>query len=329
MGAFGDIGYGLFAIAIGIAVSVAVYKGLDLLVNLFSEKLQKKIRALGFLLPAALLLVVVLLVPLVQTLYLSFTNKTGKEFIGLQNYVDLFTSPEFLGILLNNFLWIAFVPAITVAIGLLVATLGNNVGPRREKIFKSLIFMPMSISFVSAATIWSFIYVYVPPGRPEIGLLNSIVVALGGEPQPWLIIDAARFNSFLLMIIMIWLQAGFAMVLLSAAIKSVPEETIEAARIDGANTVQVFFQVIVPQIRATIMSVFITVLILVMKIFDIVLAMTGGQFNTSVLGFEFYKQFFLNFNTGAASAIVTILTILVAPLMWIQIRSARKQEALR
>jgi alpha-glucoside transport system permease protein len=160
-------------------------------------------------------------------------------------------------------------------------------------------------------------------------MLNAIMEALHLTPQPWMLVDTARLNSFLLMIIVIWLQAGFSMVLLSAAIKAVPEETIEAARVDGANGLQVFARVIVPQIRGTILAVFITVLITVMKIFDIVLAMTGGNFNTSVLAFEFYKQYFLNANAGPASAIIVVLTILIAPLMWIQIRTARHQETLR
>ena len=250
----------------------------------------------------------------------------GDKFVGLKNYIDLFTSAEFLGILLNNFLWIVFVPAVTVGAGLMFASLTNQVGPSREKIFKSLVFMPMAISFISAATIWRFLYTYQPPGRPVIGLLNGIVEAFGGTSQPWLTIDTGRLNSFLLMIIVIWLQAGFSMVMLSAAIKGVPEETIEAARIDGASSREIFFRVIVPQIRGTIMSVFITVLILVMKIFDIVLAMTGGNFNTSVLGFDYYRELFVNSNFGSASAVVTILCVLIAPLTWLQIRSVRNVE---
>lgn len=325
----GDVLYGIVAIALGVIVSLALYWLLDWLVRLLPEKTQEKVRFLSYLTPAAVLVIIVLLIPLIQTLVLSFMNKSGKKWVGFKNYIDLFTSSEFLSILLNNFLWVAFVPAVTVAAGLLFATLTNQIGPTREKIFKSLVFMPMSISFVSAATIWSFIYLYVPPGRPEIGLLNAVVTSLGGEAQPWLTMDSGRLNSFLLMIVIVWLQAGFSMVLISAAIKAVPEETIEAARIDGATGLQVFFRVIVPQIRGTIMSVFITTLIMVLKIFDIVLAMTGGNFNTSVLGMEFYKQFFLNSNSGAASAVIAILTLLIAPLMYLQIRTVRHQETLR
>jgi alpha-glucoside transport system permease protein len=275
------------------------------------------------------LLIVISVLPFLQTIAWSFFDKRAKEFIGLENYVTLFSDENFLGILLNNFLWVAFVPAVTVGFGLVFANLANNVGPKREKVMKSLIFMPMAISFVAAGTIWGYLYDYPPPGRPAIGLLNAIVVAFGGESQPWLSIDAGRLNSFLLMIVVIWLYAGFSMVLLSAAIKAVPEETIEAARIDGAGPLKIFTSVIVPQIRGTIMSVFITTVIGVMKVFDVVLAMTGGNFNTSVLGYEYYRLFFVESNIGGSAAVVTILCVLIAPLMWLQVRTARHQEEIR
>jgi alpha-glucoside transport system permease protein len=298
-------------------------------VRLLPEKTQEKLRAFSFLLPAAVLLIVISVLPFFQTIAWSFFDKRAKEFIGLENYVELFADENFLGILLNNFLWVAFVPAITVGFGLVFANLANNVGPKREKVMKSLIFMPMSISFVAAGTIWGYLYDYPPPGRPAIGLLNAIIEAFGGEAQPWLTIDAGRLNSFLLMIVVIWLNAGFSMVMLSAAIKAVPEETIEAARIDGAGPLKIFTSVIVPQIRGTIMSVFITTVIGVMKVFDVVLAMTGGNFNTSVLGYEYYRLFFVESNIGGSAAVVTILCVLIAPLMWLQVRTARHQEEIR
>ncbi len=324
-----DVLFGATSIVVGIAVSYAVYWILDRLVGLTSDRVQKRIRAFAYLLPAAVLLIAVLFVPLIQTFVFSFMNSNGRKWVGFENYVDLFTDEGFLGILLNNFLWIAFVPAATVGFGLLIASLTNQVGPTREKVFKSLIFMPMSISFISAATIWSFIYVNVPPGRPEIGLLNALVIAFGGEPQPWMLVSEFRLNSFLLMIIIVWLQTGFAMVLISAAIKAVPEETLEAARVDGASRLQVFWRIVLPQIWGSVMAVFVTVIIMVMKIFDIVLAMTGGAFETSVLGFQFYQEYFLNSEVGKASAIVVVLTLLIVPLMWLQIRTVRHQEALR
>ena len=324
-----DILFGLGSIIVGIGASYGLYWCLDQLVNRLPEKLQKALRVWAFLLPAATLLILILLIPLILTFVYSFMNDAQNRFVGFDNFVELFTDPAFVDVLINNFLWIAFVPAFTVASGLLFASLTNNVGPTREKIFKSLIFMPMAISFVSAATIWRFMYASVPPGREEVGLLNAIVQAFGGQPQAWLQMTDARVNSMLLMIIIVWLQTGFSMVLISAAIKAVPEETIEAARVDGASSIQLFWRIVFPQIWGTVMSVFITVLIMVMKIFDIVLAMTGGQFQTSVLGYMFYQEFFLNGNTGKASAIVAVLTLLIIPLMIVQVVTFRRQEAMR
>ena len=256
-------------------------------------------------------------------------DKRVENFVGFDNYIALFTDPNFLSVLLNNLLWVLVVPAITVAIGTAVATLTNQVGPTREKIFKTLIFMPMSISFVAAATIWSLTYAYVPPGRPEVGILNSVMVGLGLEAQPWLTISDGRLNTFLLMAVLVWLQVGYSMVIISAAIKAVPEETLEAARLDAANAWQVFRHVILPQVWGSIMAVFVTVLILVMKIFDVVLAMTGGNFDTSVLALEWFRVFFESREIGPASAIVVVLFVLIVPLMYVQIRTVKQQEELR
>lgn len=324
-----DILFGFVAIVIGIAASYGLYWLLNLLISLLPGKILKHVQWLAFLTPALVLVTLVLVIPIIQTIVWSFMDDRVQNFVGVENYVNLFTDPTFLSVLLNNFLWVLVVPAITVAIGTAVATLSNQVGPTRERIFKSLIFMPMSISFVAAATIWSFSYTYVPPGRPEIGLLNAIVSSLGLETQPWLTMDQARLNSFLLMAVLVWLQVGYSMVIISAAIKAVPEETLEASRIDGANAWQIFARIILPQVWGTVMSVFVTVLILVMKIFDVVLAMTGGNFNTSVLALEWYRVFFESGDIGPASAIVVVLFVLIVPLMYVQIRTAKTQEALR
>ena len=325
----GDIIFGLVSIVIGIAASYGLYWLLNFLLSLLPRRIHEKASWLAFLTPAAVLVILVLIVPLFQTLIWSFKDDRVKEWVGFKNYVDLFTDTRFLGILLNNFLWVLVVPAITVAIGTAVATLSNQVGPTRERIFKSLIFMPMAISFVAAATIWSYFYAYVPPGRPEIGLLNAVAKFFDSDAQPWLTMDQGRLNSFLLMAVVVWLQVGYSMVVISAAIKAVPEETIEAAQLDGANAWQVFAGVILPQVWGTVMSVFVTVLILVMKVFDIVLSMTRGNFTTSVLAFEWYKQFFENSNIGPASAVVTVLVLLIGPLMYLQIRTVQQQESLR
>lgn len=325
----GDILFGFLAIVLGVAASYGLYWLLNFLISLLPERIRKKNDWLAFLTPALVLVILVLVLPLFQTILWSFMDDSVKKWVGFKNYLDLFTDPRFLQILLNNFLWVLVVPAITVAFGTAAAALSNQVGPKLESIFKSLIFMPMAVSFVAASTIWSYFYAYVPPGRPEVGLLNAVVRLLGFSSQPWLTIDQGHLNSFLLMAVIIWLQVGYAMVVISSAIKAVPEETIEAAQLDGANPWQVFVGVILPQVWGTVMSVFVTVLILVMKIFDIVLAMTRGNFNTSVLAFEWYKQFFENSNIGPASAVVTVLVILIVPLMWLQIQTVRQQELLR
>jgi alpha-glucoside transport system permease protein len=249
--------------------------------------------------------------------------------VGLQNFKDLFAEEYFPNMIVNNLMWIAIVPLLTVSIGLAIAQFANNVGSRAEKIFKSIFFMPMTISFVSAAVIWRYIYAYAPEGQDQVGLLNNIWMKLGGSPQAWFQIEAFRFNNLLLMVILIWLSAGYSMVLLSAAIKSVPEDTLEAGRVDGANTGQIFFKIVLPQIWPTVVAVFITVLIGAMKIFDIVLAMTGGNFNTTVLAQTFYLEYFIYGNTGKAMAAVVILIFAIVPVMFYQVRHYRKFEAAR
>lgn len=327
----GDLISALVTMLLGVAGSFGLYWLLDRGIQLFPIKVQEKIKVLGFITPAAVLVLTILFLPMLQTVTWSFMDKNVKNFVGFDNYVKLFGDADFLSILFNNFLWLAIVPAVTIALGTLFATLSNNVGPTREKIFKSIIFLPMTISFVSASTIWRYFYVAPAQGRPDIGLLNAIYKAITGAKESiiWLQVDTARLNSLLLMVVLIWLQVGYSMVIISAGIKAVPEETIEAARVDGATGFQIFFRIIVPQISSTLMSVFITVLIMVMKVFDIILAMTGGNFNTNVLALEYYRQFIVDSALGPASAVVTILLVLIAPLMWLQIRTVRHQESLR
>jgi len=192
---------------------------------------------------------------------------------------------------------------------------------------KTLIFMPMAISMVGASVVWGLIYDFQPKGRPQVGIQNAIVTSFGGDPIAWVQENTFHLNSFLLMVMLLWMNVGFAMVLLSAAVKGVPGETLEAARIDGANERQIFFRVVVPQIRVTLITVFITVLIGVMKVFDIVYVMTRGNFNTNVLANEFYLQFFNNNDQGKAAAIVVMLMIAIIPIMIYQVRSFRAEEA--
>ena len=318
----------------GLAISFFIYLGLNFLVSKTNTRWNKRLLPYVFLAPVIVLIVVFLIAPLVITIVQSFQGYdafgTGTGFVGLKNYAQLLTSPDFLSTLLNNLLWILVVPVITVIIGLFVATLSDRLGPRQEKLFKTIIFLPMSISFIAAAAVWSFVYTYNAPGQAQVGLLNAIWTGVFNQaPIAWLQNETLEANSFAIMVVVIWLNAGYAMVLLSAAIKAVPEETIEAARIDGANERQAFFRVIMPQVRTTIVAVFITVLIGVMKIFDIVFAMTKGQNNTTVLGVEFYNQLFAFQNPGKAAAVVVFLIIAVIPVVIYQIKSYRDQEALR
>jgi alpha-glucoside transport system permease protein len=320
----------ILAIIGGVGGALLLYWLLNKLAERLPGRWEDRIKPLVFVGPAVLVIGVFLIYPAVRTLVVSFANEDTTAWVGFRNYADLLGSSDFLFVtLLNTLLWIAVVPASTVVVGLFVAVLADRLGPRTEKLSKSVIFLPMAISFVGAGTIWGFVYAARPEGQPQIGLLNAIVTGLGFSPVSWLQLDTARINSFLLMLILVWMQAGFAMVLLSAAVKSVPVDTLEAARIDGANEREVFFRVVVPQIWPTVITVFITVLILVMKIFDIVYVMTGGNFRTDVIALRFFTELFASGNAGTAAAIVVMLMIAVIPIMIYQVRQFRAQEAAR
>ena len=327
-----DLFTALQAVVAGIAITALLYFFLNKLIHLLPERVKRKVEPYIFIGPVLLLIGLFVIWPTLQSVRLSFMKEAidgSTTWVGFQNFKDLFAEDYFLDMVINNLMWIAIVPILTVLLGLAIAQFANNVGPRQEKIFKSIFFMPMTISFVSAAVIWRYIYAYAPEGNNQIGLFNAIWTALGGEPQTWFQIEAFKLNNLLLMIILIWLSAGYAMVLLSAAIKSVPEDTLEAGRVDGASTSQVFFKIILPQIWPTAIAVFITVLIGAMKVFDIVLAMTGGNFNTTVLAQTFYLEYFIYGNTGKAMAAVVILILAIIPVMIYQVRHYRKFEAAR
>ncbi len=327
-----DLLTALLAVTAGIAITALVYWVMNKIIHLFPEKIKRKIEPFVFIGPVLFLIGVFVVIPTIQSIRLSFMEEAidgSTTFIGLQNFRDLFGEEYFPNMVVNNLMWIAIVPILTVGIGLAIAQFANNVSSRAEKIFKSIFFMPMTISFVSAAVIWRYIYAYAPEGQDQVGLLNTLWIKLGGNPQAWFQIEAFRFNNLLLMVILIWLSAGYAMVLLSAAIKSVPEDTLEAGRVDGASTGQIFFKIVLPQIWPTAIAVFITVLIGAMKVFDIVLAMTGGNYNTTVLAQTFYLEYFIYGNTGKAMAAVVILILAIVPVMFYQVRHYRKFETAR
>ena len=327
-----DLLTALQAVIAGIAITALIYWLLNLLIHRLPERIKKKVEPYVFIGPVLLLIGIFIVIPTIQSIRLSFMEEEidgSTTWVGLQNFKDLFAEEYFPNMVVNNLMWIAIVPFMTVAIGLAIAQFANNVGSKSEKIFKSIFFMPMTISFVSAAVIWRYIYAYAPEGQDQVGLLNTLWMKFGGSPQAWFQIEAFRFNNLLLMVILIWLSAGYSMVLLSAAIKSVPEDTLEAGRVDGASTGQIFFKIVLPQIWPTVVAVFITVLIGAMKVFDIVLAMTGGNYNTTVLAQTFYLEYFIYGNTGKAMAAVVILIAAIVPVMFYQVRHYRKFEAAR
>ena len=270
-----------------------------------------------------------LIYPTIQTINYSFANSDATAYVGFDNYVTVLGSSAFVESMINNVLWLLVVPAATVAIGVIVAVLADKLSARGEQVAKSTIFLPMAISFVGASTIWGTLIYSYSTGDQQNGVLNALWTSVGGEAQTWLQIDAARLNSFLLMVILIWLQVGFAMILLSSAIKGVPEDTLEAARIDGASEWQIFWRVIIPQIKGTIITVFITVLILVLKVFDIVFVLTNGRFSTNVIANLYYNLAFAQRQNGLAAAVVVILLIAITPVLVYQVRHFRAEEANR
>ncbi|MBY6152589.1 sugar ABC transporter permease [Vannielia litorea] len=282
------------------------------------------IRPWLFLAPAVLALGLYLAYPVVETLRLSLTNRLpggGYEWAGLENYSQMVADPKFGEALFNNMLWLFVVPALSTAFGLLAAQLTDRI--KWGAVAKSIIFMPMAISFVGAAVIWKLVYDYRAAGEEQIGVLNAIVVSLGGEPTAWLTVPF--WNNFFLMAVLIWIQTGFAMVILSAALRGIPEETVEAAIVDGANPFQIFFKIKVPQIMGTIVVVWTTITIVVLKIFDIVFAMTNGQWETQVLANYMYDKLFRANDWGVGSASAMVIMLLVTPILVWNVYNARKE----
>ena len=318
---------GVLAIIAGVGGAALLFYFLNMFVEALPRRLSEGLIPYAFVLPGLFFVALMLIYPTFQTINYSFANSDSTAYVGLQNYQTIFGDPEFWKSVVNNILWLIIVPGVVVAFGVMVAVLADKLSATGEKVAKSMIFLPMAISAVGASAIWLLIYAYNNPGQAQTGLLNAIWVGLGGQPQTWLAIETAKLNSILLMVILIWLQVGFAMVLLSSAIKGVPEDTLEAARIDGANEVQIFWRVIIPQIKGTIITVFVTVFIMVLKIFDIVYVTTNGAYGTNVIANLFFNKLFAASEAGQATAIVVVLLIAVIPLIWYQIKHFRDEEA--
>lgn len=295
------------------------------LAGLVKGRTGDRVVAYAYLAPSLLMLLVGLIYPGLRTIWQSFFDAAGNAFIGLDNYVTIFQDADQLTVLRNTFFWVVVTPFVATAVGLLYAILVDKA--RLESVAKALIFLPMAISFVGASIIWRFIYEFRPDqgNVKQIGLLNQIVVMLGGKPQQWLV--DSPLNTFLLIVVMIWIQAGFAMTLLSAAIKAIPDDIIEAARLDGVTPWGQFRFVTLPSIRPAVVVVLTTIGIATLKVFDIVRTMTGGNFNTSVIANEFYSQSFRSDNQGLGAALAVLLFILVVPVVVYNIRQLRASEA--
>lgn len=336
------------AIIWGVGGVAILYWVFNWLVELLPDEWTIRLQPFVFVGPAIFILAWYLALPSLRTLYISLFGRSGPpevslgylltntrealallktEFVGLGNYIAVFTDRLMREAFRNNiFFWMLIATPLTVIFGLLVAVLADR--SKFERVAKSLIFMPMAISFVGAGVIWNFIYEVKPMGEAQIGLLNAIVTGLGFDPQPWTALTSiAPFNNIFLVIIVVWLQAGYAMVLFSAAIKGIPEEIIEASRVDGATEVQIFFRIMIPQIQGTIITVTTTIIIFTLKIFDVVWVMTGGQFGTEVIATQFYRQSFIARNAGFGSAIAIVLLIAVIPVMAYNLRQFGQQEA--
>ncbi len=307
------------ALVAGVGGIWLLYAGLAALVGLFKPKTQEKFIPWVFIIPAMLLLFAFLVYPTIVTVITSFTDNTTGA-LTLANWQSL-AAPDTVATIRNNIIWLIVGTGGSVVLGLLIAAMFDRV--RREALAKTFIFLPLAISLVGASVIWRFVYTWRPASEPQYGLLNAVWTGLGGQPVDW--IHTPPINTYLLIIIFIWLQTGFAMVILSAAIKGVSTEVLEAARLDGANERQIFFRVIVPIIKGSILAVITTIAIADLKIFDIVYVMTGGRFDTNVIANQMFLEAFQFFNDGRAAALATVLFLGVLPVMYINLRNLREQ----
>lgn len=315
----------LVAIIWGVGGVALLYTVSNWLVEQLPKEWVRRIQPFVFVGPAMAILAWYLVIPTFRTLVMSFQNDISNRFIGLDNYFFAFTDRIMLEAFRNNLLWMIIGTGFSVGLGLLIAVLADR--SRWESFYKAVIFMPMAISFVGAGVIWKFIYTYKGEGSgiQEIGLLNAIVLGLGGQSQPWL--QMPPWNNFFLIVIMIWLQTGYAMVILSSAIKGLPAELLEAARVDGASEIQSFFNITIPYIKGTLITVTTTIVIFSLKLFDIVRVMTGGNNGTNVIANEFYLQRFTYNQAGRASAIAIVLLVAVVPVIVYNLRQFRESKA--
>lgn len=298
----------------------ALLWSLNTFVDAIPGRWRETIRPYVYLSPAFILLTTFLIYPLGATIYFSVTEDAGPS-----NFTDVLGDGDVQRALINNLIWLVVATGGSVFLGLIIAQLFDRI--RREALAKTFVFLPLALSMVGASVIWRFMYLWRPEGQPQIGVINAAVTKFGTEPIP--ILQEVPLNTFALIAIMVWLQTGFAMVILSAAIKGVPTELIEAARLDGAGELQIFTRIIVPSIRPSIVTVATTIAVAVLKVFDIVFVMTGGKFETEVIANRMFAEMFKFRNFGRASAIAVLLFAMVLPVMWLNLRNFRRQEAMR
>ncbi len=311
---------------IGVPVSLVAYILLiERLLLFLPQRAQPRLRPWLWLLPAILLLLVFLVYPTINTIALSFQDKFSKDFVGLANYAYFINTSDTLIAFRNNIIWLVLLTLFATGLGLLVAILVDRV--RYESVAKSTIFLPLAISFVGAGVIWKFVYDYQPPGHAQTGMLNAGLAALGQQPVTFL--QDAPWNTIWLIVVAAWVWTGFCMVILSAALKGISVELLEAARVDGANEWQVFRGITFPLLLPTVAVVSTTMIITALKAFDIVYVMTGGRFDTNIIALRMYQELFNFSQPGRASAVAVILLALIVPVMLINIRRFRAQEAIR
>lgn len=304
----------LFALVVGLVLAVVD-----------RPKFPKWVPVTGYLGPALVLITFGLLWPGILTIRNSFMDANETAFIGLDNYVRIFTDAQFLTVLRNTLLWVALVPTVATAVGLVYAILVDRT--RFEKVAKTLIFLPMAISMVGASIIWKFMYEYKPKEADQMGLVNQVLVWLGLEPQQFLLVPV--LNTLMLIVVMVWIQAGFAMTVLSAAIKAIPDEIIEAAKVDGVTGMRLFWWITVPSVRPAIVVVLTTIAMGTLKAFDVVYVMTGGQFDSSVIANEFYTQSFNRGQPNIGAALAVILFVFILPIIVYNVRQMRISEGER
>ncbi|WP_433046275.1 carbohydrate ABC transporter permease [Dactylosporangium sp. CS-033363] len=312
------------AVTAGAPLAVLGYlAGVERLLALLPVTAGGRARPWAWLLPPLALVAIFLVYPMINTVVLSLRDATSRRWVGLANYRAMLSSDELLDALRNNALWLVLLTCGCLVAGLLIAVLADRV--RYEVAAKSVVVLPTAVSFVAGAVIWKFMYDYQAPGFPQTGTLNALLTGLtGADPVPWLV--DTHTNNAALIAVGVWMTTGFATVVISAALKEVPADQIEAARLDGAGSLQIFRYVVLPHLRPTLVVVATLLAIGALKAFDAVYVMTNGNYHTDVIANVLYRQLFVNGDYGRASAVAVLLAALVLPVLVLNIRALRREE---